>query len=114
MFRPGIVKTYWGQSGPFFEKLKKGDKNLQAVWAQYLSYLTMAINNLLVSFDCSLILGGYLGEYLEDYIDDLRTSTAKISTFPGNEDYITACSYKKEAAAVGAALLFIRPFIRQV
>jgi predicted NBD/HSP70 family sugar kinase len=103
-----------GNLAVFFERLKKGDKNLQTVWNQYLSYLTAAVNNLLVSFDCSLILGGYLGEYLEDYIDDLRKSIAKRSTFPGNEDYITACSYKKEAAAVGAALLFVRLFIRQI
>jgi predicted NBD/HSP70 family sugar kinase len=98
----------------FFKKLAEGDKNTQSVWEQYLSYLTMAVNNLLVSFDCSLILGGYLGEYLEAYIDDLRKSIAKVSTFLGNEDYITACSYKKEAAAVGAALLYIRPFIKQL
>ncbi|MDR3145054.1 MAG: sugar kinase, partial [Treponema sp.] len=59
-------------------------------------------------------LGGYLGEYLEGYMDDLRKSTMGVSTFPGNEDYITACSYRKEAAAVGAALLFVRPFIKQL
>jgi predicted NBD/HSP70 family sugar kinase len=98
----------------FFKKLAEGDKALLAVWEQYLSFLTMAVNNLLVSFDCSLILGGYLGEYLEGYIDDLRKSTMKISTFTGNEDYITACSYRKEAAAVGAALFFVRPFIKQL
>jgi predicted NBD/HSP70 family sugar kinase len=98
----------------FFEKLKGGDKTLEIVWKQYLSYLTMAVNNILVSFDCSVILGGYLGEYLEGYINDIRKSTAEVSTFLGNEDYITACYYKKEAAAVGAALLYIRPFIRQL
>jgi predicted NBD/HSP70 family sugar kinase len=95
----------------FFARLREGDAGLQAVWEQYLSYLTMALNNLLVSFDCCLILGGYLGEYLEPYIDELKKSTARISTFMGNEDYITPCGYKKEAAAVGAALLYVKPFI---
>jgi predicted NBD/HSP70 family sugar kinase len=98
----------------FFRKLAEGEKDIATVWKQYLSYLTMAVNNLLVSFDCSLILGGYLGEYLEGYIGDLRTSVAGVTTFLGNEDYISACSYKKEAAAVGAALLFVRPFIKQL
>jgi predicted NBD/HSP70 family sugar kinase len=95
----------------FFTRLREGDRVLRGVWEQYLSYLTMAINNLLVSFDCCLILGGYMGEYLEPYIDELKKSSARISTFIGNEDYITPCSYKKEAAAVGAALLYIKPFI---
>jgi predicted NBD/HSP70 family sugar kinase len=98
----------------FFEKLKNNDKSIQTVWEQYLSYLAMAVNNLLVSFDCTVILGGYLGEYLEPYINDIRNAVAKVSTFLGNEDYITACSYKKEAAAVGAALLYIQPFIQQL
>jgi predicted NBD/HSP70 family sugar kinase len=113
LFRPGLIQTHRRKSQPFFERLKT-DKNIQAVWKQYLSYLATAINNLVVSFDCNVILGGYLGEYLESYIDDIRQSVAKITTFLGNEDYITACTYKKEAAAVGAALLYIRPFIKQL
>jgi predicted NBD/HSP70 family sugar kinase len=102
-----------GDLGAFFERLAAGDKSLQTVWEQYLSYLTTAVNNLVVPFDCKVILGGYLGEYLEPYIDEIRRSVASITTFWGNEDYITACTYKKEASAVGAALLYIRPFIEQ-
>jgi len=51
---------------------------------------------------------------LESYIDELRQSVAKVTTFLGNEDYLTICSFKKEAAAIGAALLYVRPFIMQV
>ena len=107
-----LSKHTGGNLGLFFERLTDGDSELGAVWEQYKSYLATAINNLIVSFDCSLILGGYLGEYLEPYIDELRTLVAERTTFIGNEDYITACSYKKEAAAVGAALLYIKPFIK--
>ncbi|MDR2184646.1 MAG: ROK family transcriptional regulator [Treponema sp.] len=103
-----------GNLGAFFEGLRTGDKSLQIVWDQYLSYLTTAINNLVVPFDCKVILGGYLGEYLEPYIDEIRRSVAEVTTFWGNEDYITACTYKREASAVGAALLFVRPFIKQL
>jgi hypothetical protein len=73
-----------------------------------------AVNNLVVPFDCRVILGGYLGEYLEDYIDEIRRSVAGVTTFLGNEDYIAVCTYKREASAVGAALLYIRPFIKQL
>jgi predicted NBD/HSP70 family sugar kinase len=103
-----------GNLALFFERLKAGDPALRGVWEQYLSYLTVALNNLTVSFDCDIILGGYLGEYLEGYMDELRKSLAQVTTFLGNEDYITPCTYKKEAAAVGAALLYISPFIKQL
>ncbi|MDR3338173.1 MAG: ROK family transcriptional regulator [Treponema sp.] len=103
-----------GDLNLFFERLNNGDKNIKPVWEQYLSYLTTTVNNLAVSFDCTVILGGYLGEFLEPYIEDIRRSVAQVTTFLGNEDYITACAYKKEAAAVGAALLYIRPFINQL
>jgi predicted NBD/HSP70 family sugar kinase len=103
-----------GDLGIFFKKLKAGDASLQVVWEQYLLYLTTTVNNLVTPFDCKVILGGYLGEYMEDYIDQIRQSAAGVTTFLGNEGYITACTYKKEASAVGAALLYIRPFIKQL
>jgi predicted NBD/HSP70 family sugar kinase/predicted DNA-binding transcriptional regulator len=109
-----LSKHTGGDLGAFFRGLKAGDKSLQTVWEQYLSYLTTAINNLVVPFDCTVILGGYLGEYLEPYIDEIRRSVAGVTTFLGNEDYITPCTYTKEASAVGAALLYIRPFIKQL
>jgi predicted NBD/HSP70 family sugar kinase/biotin operon repressor len=98
----------------FFEELEAGNETLKPVWEQFLYYLTTTINNLVVPFDCKVILGGYLGEYLEKYIPLIRKSVAEITTFVGNENYITACTYKKEASAVGAALMFIRPFIKQL
>jgi predicted NBD/HSP70 family sugar kinase len=101
-----------GDLARFFEELKAGNKKLVAVWEQYKAYLAAILNNLIVSFDCKIVLGGYLGEYLEEYIDELRAAVAKRTTFSGTEDYITACTYKKEAAAVGAALLYTRPFIK--
>ena len=103
-----------GDLALFFRKLQEGDSSLKAIWDLYLSHLTTAINNLMASFDCSIILGGYLGEYLELYINDLRQAAAGVTTFQGNEDYITICRYKKEAAAIGVALLFVKPFIDQI
>ncbi|MDR2786595.1 MAG: ROK family protein [Treponema sp.] len=101
-----------GNLAQFFEELKAGNEKLLTAWGQYKSHLAMILNNLVVSFDCNIILGGYLGEYLEGHIGELRAAVAERTTFSGTEDYITACTYKKEAAAVGAALLYIRPFIK--
>jgi predicted NBD/HSP70 family sugar kinase len=109
-----LSKHTGGDLALFFERLKAEDPALQAVWDQYLSYLSTAINNLAVTFDCKVILGGYLGEYLEGYTGEIRKSVAKMATFLGTEDYVTPCTYKREAAAVGAALLYVRPFIKQL
>ncbi len=98
----------------FFEKLKDGDSNIKKIWDQYLGWLATAINNLTVFFDCKIILGGYLGSYLGDYIDDLQKLVSELTTFPGNERYATVCTHQMDAASVGAALLFVRPFIEQI
>jgi len=98
----------------FFERLKNGEENLRIVWQQYLGWLAVVINNLTISFDCNVILGGYLGEYLDEYLDDLRDMVLEMTTFAGNETYVSVCKYKQNAAAVGAALQFIRPFIENV
>ena len=98
----------------FFEQIQSGNQSFHAVWQQYLSYLSTVINNLTVAFDCTVILGGYVGKYLEEHIEILRSNVAAQSLFAGNENYIKICKYKQEAAAVGAALLHIQPFIFQV
>jgi predicted NBD/HSP70 family sugar kinase/plasmid maintenance system antidote protein VapI len=101
-----------GNLGLFFEKLKNGDTKLQSVWKEYSANLATVLNNLAVSFDCNVILGGYMGEYLAGYIDEIRSSVSQLTSFSGIEDYIVPCTYEKEAAAVGAALIHIRSFIR--
>jgi predicted NBD/HSP70 family sugar kinase len=95
----------------FFEQLSSGDPAIAAVWEEYSGWLAVALNNIIVSFDCKVILGGYLGEYLEGRLDDLKRRVAALATFSGAEDYVTPCVYKKEASAVGAALLYVRSFI---
>lgn len=103
-----------GDLALFFRRLGAGDPAILEIWKGYKSRLATVLNNLIVSFDCTVILGGYLGEYLEDHVEELRMLAADRTTFMGTEDYITPCTYKKEAAAVGAALLYIRPFIRNL
>lgn len=98
----------------FFDKIEEGEQHLVKIWNQYLEWLATAVNNLSVAFDSKVILGGYLGVYLEKYLDDLKKLVMQRSTFFGNEDYIQVCKYKYDAAAVGAALLFVAPFIEAI
>lgn len=131
---PGGRKCYCGQSGCvdaylaatnlsdlsegslqlFFEKLKNGCESCSQAWNIYLDYLAQTVNHIHILLDCSIILGGYVGEYLEPYLGELRTRAARLDTFQSNGDYLKICSYKKEAIAAGAALNFISSFIETV
>lgn len=103
-----------GNLSDFFKLLKEGNPKIKAAWENYLDYLATAVNNLRMSFDCSVIIGGYVGAYMEDYVSDLERRVAELNTFDEDGSYIRVCSYRTEAAAVGAALLHIAPFLDQI
>ncbi|AHV98656.1 ROK family transcriptional regulator [Paenibacillus sabinae] len=98
----------------FFDLLKKGGKKQEKMWKEYLSYLAVAVNNLRMLFDCDVILGGYIGAYIEEYVDELRLLAAEGNTFEPDGSYLKVCRNKREAAAVGVALLHIERFLSQV
>lgn len=110
-----VLSDLTGGSLPdFFQLLREHNPKIIAAWDNYLDYLATAVNNLRMSFDCSVILGGYVGAYMEDYAVDLRKRAAELNTFEEDGSYIKVCSYRTEAAAVGAALMHITPFISQI
>lgn len=103
-----------GELSIFFEKLKKKDKTILKIWEEYLSYLSVMVNNLRMVFDCDVIIGGYVGSYIADHITQLQEKESMLNSFESNGSYIKACHYKIEASALGAALLHIESFIRQI
>jgi predicted NBD/HSP70 family sugar kinase len=100
-----------GNLNLFFEKLAAGDDKLQEVWQDYLQDLSIVINNLRMTFDCDVIVGGYVGGFMEDYIYDLQQLCAKRNTFEQDASYLRLCKYKLEASAVGAALTGVEKYI---
>lgn len=98
----------------FFEKLKAGDEACQSIWEEYFGYLAVTINNLRMTFDCDIIVGGYVGSYLEDYLPQLKETLATLNTFENDGNYVKVCCYKLEASAMGAALQLIENFVDQL
>lgn len=98
----------------FFEELKNGNKKLLKVWKDYLYYLSIAVNNLRMSFDCDIIIGGYVGSYFNEYIEIFREMVSDFNIFEKNADYIKVCRHNFEAAALGAALIHIHNFIEKI
>jgi hypothetical protein len=51
---------------------------------------------------------------MEKYADSLRARAAGLNSFEANGDYVKICRRRTEASAVGAALVYIDRFIREV
>ena len=103
-----------GSLPTFFDRLRAGDAGMEAVWREYLAYLAVAVNNLHMSFDCDVIVGGYVGAYLEEFGGPLLSMLEERNTFRRDSSYLKFCRYKLEASAVGAALTQVERFLQEL
>ncbi|MDO4357004.1 MAG: ROK family transcriptional regulator [Clostridia bacterium] len=103
-----------GNLKQFFDRVRDGDEALCAIWEEYLDHLAIEVNNLRMTFDCDVIVGGYVGAYIGEYADELRRRLIERNPFEADADYFHPCRYKLEAAAVGAALTQIERFIEGI
>lgn len=100
-----------GKLEKFFQEIESGNKNLLKIWENYISCLAIGINNLRMIFDCTIILGGYVGSYIEPFISRVKEEVAILNTFEMDASYIKPCRYRVEASALGAALQHIEAFL---
>ncbi len=100
-----------GDLAAFFAAYQRGDAAAQQRMEEYLDYLTVAIHNVRMLFDCNIILGGYVGSYSHLFLDALKKRLFAADTFGHDVSYVTGCHYNTEAAAVGAALMYTSKFI---
>ena len=70
------------------------------------------MNNLHISFDCNVMMGGYVGAYLEEFGAPLRTLLEARNTFEADASYLKICRCRQEASAVGAALTQVEAFLQ--
>lgn len=111
-----VLETYSnGNLEQFFSLLEQQDSGAVEIWNEYLDYLALAIHNLHLLFDCSIIIGGYVGSYISPYIGDL-CSRIDDKTFFNEKaiDYVFPCKYKIEATAAGAAIYYINEFLENI
>lgn len=101
-----------GSLSAFFDGLREGRPELEAVWREYLKYLAVAVNNLHISFDCDVMMGGYVGAYLEEFGAPLRALLEERNTFGADASYLRICRCRQEASAMGAALTQVEAFIQ--
>lgn len=103
-----------GSLKDFFQQMKSGNIGFRQVFDEYLDHLAIAVNNLRVCYDANIILGGTIGPYMAEYLEEFRQKTAALNSFGDDGNYVQACHYQTEAAAVGAAIYYINEFIKSL
>lgn len=106
-----LARECKGDLEAFFAGLRDGNKRCRKIWDEYLSHLAVAVNNIRMTFDCDVIVGGYVGSHMDEFLDELRARLAKLNTFGADGSYVKICNYKNEAAAAGAALKHVFAFV---
>ncbi len=98
----------------FFDRLHSGDPQFSKIWDEYVYYLSIAINNIRMFFDCDVVIGGEIGRYIDPYIEEIRAMVKNRNLFGTSSDYIKISQMKFETAAVGGALFYINEFIKNI
>lgn len=114
--RAGCLDSYTGGDlNKFFSLLKWADAGAQALWDQYLDYLSQSIHIIRMLFDCPIILGGRVGSYIGRYMDDLNRRVDAQNPFGDQAStYLSACQYTTDAVAAGAAMSYINQFFHSI
>ena len=109
-----LLKDFSGGLERFFDLEQSGDAKAAARLDECLSYLAVTLNTVRILFDCDVVVGGQLGAYAERFLPALKQKAFALDPALPESDYIKACTYRTEASAVGAALLFIDEFIETI
>lgn len=109
-----LAEKEGGKLEAFFEKLEAGNKEYEKIWVNYLEDLSYAIDTLRMSFDCDVVLGGYVGSMMEPYLETYRNQISINNIFRDSGSFLRICRYKTEAAALGAALSLVEKTISDV
>jgi predicted NBD/HSP70 family sugar kinase len=109
-----LAKETGGQLDVFFEKLERGEGKAGLIWRRYLDDLALFVNSLCTAFDCTVILGGYVGGYMDLYMADLQKRMAAENVYDISTGNVKPCRSQRKPAALGAALQWIDKFIDTV
>ena len=102
------------QLDEFMQYVERKDPSVMEIWRAYLDYLAITISNLRMVHDTELVLGGEMGEYLETHMMELSSRIREYNKFDTDTRYLKLSRYKKESAAIGAALHFIYQYFDNI
>lgn len=86
----------------------------EALWNNMLHYLAIAINNIHMSLDCDVVLGGFLSEFLVPYFSRLREYVAGINYIVSDASYLHLSTLRRHTVPLGVALHFVTDFLAHI
>ena len=99
----------------FFRQKEEGDTACLQKWTDYLTYLSMLINNLHMVVESAVVLGGHITPFFSDEdIGFIKAHVLRLSTFQDSIDYIMVGKCQNDAVSIGAALPFIKEFLNML
>ena len=98
----------------FFVRVRNQDPCSVQVWDEYMDKLAIAVTNLRMDFDCSIVLGGEIAEFLSEYMQQIRMRMQRYNIFDMDTSYLSLGRYYREAASIGAARKIISQYIRKI
>ena len=98
----------------FFPALRSGSSpEFQNIWKDYLNHLAFAIKNLNMIIDSPVIISGYLAPYfIQEDLDTLLTQINTNNPFTFAPDQLILGTHGQYTPAVGAALHYVKKFLR--
>ena len=109
-----IEDTFGVSLEEFFEGVAAHDPAYESLLYDMLRHLALAVNNIHMTLDCDVVLGGFLSEYLQPYLPVLRRYVQSFDAFSEKSDYVQLSRLRRHITPLGAALYFIHDFIATI
>ena len=109
-----IERTLGISTEEFFEGVAQHKSDYEFLLYDMLRHLAVAINNIRLSLDCDVVLGGFFSEYLEPYLPVLRDYVLSGNPFEENADFVQFSMLRRHITPLGAALYYIREFVENI
>jgi len=103
----------------FFRRLDAGEERETRYWDLYSDKLALLIDNIHLTFDYDVIVGGYVGSAMGDNIETIRRKVSERAASRGairtnGADFIRPCNYRSSESAFGAALRLVEDLIKTI
>lgn len=97
----------------FFDLYHKNNEVAKTVWKEYISDMSVGIQNILLIFDPHyIVIGGEIANYAEELVEPLKKEVfSDIKFFTKQDVSILTSALKEDASVMGAALIPINTFL---
>ena len=109
-----IEKVLGVTTEDFFRGVEEHRPEYEDLLYDMLRHLAVAVNDIRMTLDCDVILGGFFSEFLAPYLPVIRRYVLAGNPFDKDADFVQFSSLRRHITPLGAALYFIREFVNSI